>query len=87
VTLAICELLLPVILWEIVWFLTAISRGCTVNELHNPWNYKYLFEIKRFQRRVYYEHRTVGKCNKIINLLKFRLNISQKRDGEQTPLR
>jgi hypothetical protein len=59
----------------IVNVLPAISRGMTINEMQNTWNYKYLFEAKRGRSQYstgnYYYYKEVTFCKQVCNLISF----------------
>lgn len=44
--LYLCELCLVVLIDTLVHFYVAISKNMTINELNQPWNYKYNFVAK-----------------------------------------
>jgi len=58
-----------------ITILSAISRGMTINEMQNTWNYKYLFEARRgrsqFSTGTYYYYKNVTFCKQVCNLIKF----------------
>lgn len=75
VCLILAELYVIKMIDTIVPVLSAISRGMTVNEMQNTWNYKYLFEAKRgrsqYSSGTYYYYKQVTFCTQVCNLFKF----------------
>ena len=99
-------MLLITIIFAYVWIakcvdkfffsLCAFSRGSTLNEYANIWNYKYQFETMSFSKVTslfdntsttyfLYKNKSVSLCQMICNLIKFVCSCRRSKTRQQRP--
>jgi len=71
-------LLISFVVYEMFWLYFAAARSATINELNQPWRYKYLYKLHKFHNNIYYDHLNFSFAEKLKNLLTFALCCKKK---------